>query len=168
MGESTSLGPSLTLLYSLSCPHSSENFKVPLLDSPTSYEHQVALHPLSNHNQSVYGPYTHSKTTSVSSMSSLSSQADTVTTSLLNNNSASVNHPTIMRTRSKSKPDNIFIHPAQSNLARADAAAQQLGLSGDTDLVQGSTYLENGEGHWELGKGRDTARELLGSRKDTV
>lgn len=73
-----------------------------------------------------------------------------------------------MRTRSKSKPDNIFIHPAQSNLARADAAAQQLGLSGDTDLVQGSTYLENGEGHWELGKGRDTARELLGSRKDTV
>jgi len=39
------------------------------------------------------------------------------------------------RPRSKSKPDSIFIHPSESNIARADAAAVSLGLAGDTDLV---------------------------------
>ncbi|KAI0783137.1 hypothetical protein C8Q75DRAFT_478013 [Abortiporus biennis] len=69
------------------------------------------------------------------------------------------------RPRSRSKPTAIFIHPAESNIARADAAAQQLGLGGDGDApiigqVDDSTK-------WELGKGRDVARELLGMRKQT-
>ncbi|TDL26342.1 hypothetical protein BD410DRAFT_783373 [Rickenella mellea] len=36
----------------------------------------------------------------------------------------------------KSKPGNIFIHPSASNLARADAFAQQLGIGGDAKDVQ--------------------------------
>ncbi|KAJ3484520.1 hypothetical protein NLI96_g5601 [Meripilus lineatus] len=153
-------------------PHSrrdSENIKEPLLDSPTSYEHQVALHPL-------YRTYSHSKSASVSSLSSTSSQADTLTTSLLsgnNNNNHNNKTPSSGRSggtrpRSKSKPTSIFIHPTQSNIARADAAAQQLGLSGDTELVKECKYPEGDVASWEMGTGRDVARELLGSRKNTL
>ena len=65
------------------------------------------------------------------------------------------------RPRSRSKPESIFIHPNDSNLARADAAAVQLGLAGDTDRVKGNVYPADGEA-WEHGRGRDVARELLG------
>lgn len=63
------------------------------------------------------------------------------------------------RPRFKSKPDDIFIHPAQSNLARADAVALQLGLGGDTERVQGFKVPEVSA--WEAGEGRDLAREML-------
>ncbi|TFK41878.1 hypothetical protein BDQ12DRAFT_344067 [Crucibulum laeve] len=65
------------------------------------------------------------------------------------------------RARSKSKPDEIFIHPTQSNIARADAAALELGLAGETDLVKGN-FQSRGDA-WETGKGRDMARQLLAS-----
>jgi len=69
------------------------------------------------------------------------------------------------RPRSKSKPGDIFIHPAQSNISRADAVAQGLGISGDTDRVKGHSYTKD-EPAWEIGKGRDIAREILhGSKK---
>ena len=68
------------------------------------------------------------------------------------------------RPRSKSKPDDIFIHPTNSNIARADAVAQELGISGDTDRVTGHSYPKE-EPAWEIGKGRDVAREMLGSTK---
>lgn len=69
------------------------------------------------------------------------------------------------RPRSKSKPDDIFIHPAESNIARADAVALEMGLGGETDRVRGSSYLRD-EPAWETGKGRDMAREmLLGSHR---
>ncbi|KAF8167403.1 copper transporter [Crassisporium funariophilum] len=69
------------------------------------------------------------------------------------------------RPRSKSKPDDIFIHPAESNIARADAVALTLGLAGDTERVQGG-YRVRDESGWEAGKGKDMAREmLLGSKK---
>ncbi|GAV98767.1 copper transporter [Lentinula edodes] len=42
-------------------------------------------------------------------------------------------HLPSVRLRSKSKPNGIFIHPQHSNLARADAAALQLGLGGPTE-----------------------------------
>ncbi|KAI0800594.1 hypothetical protein C8Q74DRAFT_1237410 [Fomes fomentarius] len=64
------------------------------------------------------------------------------------------------RPRSKSKPEAIFIHPNDSNLARADAAAVQMGLSGDTDRVKANIYPAD-EDAWEHGRGRDVARELL-------
>jgi len=72
------------------------------------------------------------------------------------------------RPRTKGKPGNIFIHPIESNLARADMAAQQLGLQGDTDRVKAQTYPPQDDG-WELGKGRDVARSLLGGngRRDS-
>ncbi|KAI1793055.1 hypothetical protein LXA43DRAFT_1092970 [Ganoderma leucocontextum] len=63
------------------------------------------------------------------------------------------------RARSRSKPESIFIHPNHSNIARADAAAVQLGLVSDTDLVKGNVYAD-GE-TWEHGRGRDAAREIL-------
>jgi hypothetical protein len=83
------------------------------------------------------------------------------------------------RPRSKSKPDHIFIHPAQSNLARADAMAQQLGLSGETEMVKVvGLGLELGQDdqdtrtngnagmakEWREGKGRGVARALMGKK----
>ncbi|KAL7285046.1 hypothetical protein ACG7TL_000137 [Trametes sanguinea] len=67
---------------------------------------------------------------------------------------------TITRPRSKSKPDSIFIHPNDSNLARADAAAAQLGLAGDTERVKANVYPAE-EDPWEHGRGKEVARELL-------
>ena len=64
------------------------------------------------------------------------------------------------RPRSKSKPESIFIHPNESNIARADAAAAQLGLAGDTERVRAGVYPAD-EDPWEHGRGRDVARELL-------
>lgn len=64
------------------------------------------------------------------------------------------------RPRSKSKPDDIFIHPAESNIARADAVALELGLAGDTDRVKGYSYTKDAPA-WEIGKGKDMAREML-------
>lgn len=74
----------------------------------------------------------------------------------------------ITRPRSRSKPDDIFIHPNQSNLARADAVALELGISGDTERVRGNNYPQD-EAAWEHGKGRDVARALLGAsdRRDS-
>ncbi|KAF9024136.1 hypothetical protein BDZ89DRAFT_1069383 [Hymenopellis radicata] len=65
------------------------------------------------------------------------------------------------RPRSRSKPDHIFIHPNNSNLARADAAAYQMGLGGNTDRVQGQTYAKEAAA-WEVGKGKEGARALMG------
>ena len=65
------------------------------------------------------------------------------------------------RPRSKSKPDDIFIHPTQSNIARADALALQLGLAGETERVQGMKVPVPEDTGWEVGKGKDFAREML-------
>lgn len=62
--------------------------------------------------------------------------------------------------RTKSKPTAMFIHPYDSNLARADAAAFELGIAGDTELVKGNRLLDDGT--WESGNGRTVARELFG------
>ncbi|KIJ66182.1 hypothetical protein HYDPIDRAFT_26553 [Hydnomerulius pinastri MD-312] len=64
------------------------------------------------------------------------------------------------RPRARSKPEVIFIHPNESNLARADAAALELGIAGDTDLVKGNRASEDQES-WQHGKGRDVARQLF-------
>ncbi|KAF8560134.1 hypothetical protein OG21DRAFT_1492535 [Imleria badia] len=66
----------------------------------------------------------------------------------------------IWRPRARSKPDSIFIHPNESNLARADAVALELGIAGDTKLVQGNRAVGQS---WQLGKGRDVARKTFGS-----
>ncbi|KIY50614.1 hypothetical protein FISHEDRAFT_71652 [Fistulina hepatica ATCC 64428] len=65
------------------------------------------------------------------------------------------------RTRTKSKPGDIFIHPAHSNLARADAAALELGLAGCTERVHAVQY-DKEEAPWVEGEGRDAAHALLG------
>jgi hypothetical protein len=64
------------------------------------------------------------------------------------------------RPRSKSKPEAIFIHPAESNIARADAVALEMGLAGSTERVQSYGYTKE-EPPWEMGKGKDMAREML-------
>jgi hypothetical protein len=71
-------------------------------------------------------------------------------------------HVLTTRPRSRSKPDAIFIHPAESNLARADAVALELGLSDNTDRVKGNRY-DREEAAWEAGAGQNAARTLLGS-----
>lgn len=44
-------------------------------------------------------------------------------------------------------------------MARADAFALELGIGGDTELVQGN----RADGRsWQLGEGRDAAREAFG------
>ncbi|KAG8219602.1 hypothetical protein J3R82DRAFT_555 [Butyriboletus roseoflavus] len=65
----------------------------------------------------------------------------------------------IWRPRTRAKPESIFIHPNESNLARADAVALELGIGGDTELVRGNRA--DGQS-WQLGKGRDVARETFG------
>lgn len=74
---------------------------------------------------------------------------------------------TITRPRSKSKPDDIFIHPAESNIARADVLAMQLGISkGDTTperMLQ--QQRQQPPPSWEVGKGKDLARTLMSQPK---
>ncbi|KAI6135507.1 hypothetical protein EDD17DRAFT_685688 [Pisolithus thermaeus] len=67
--------------------------------------------------------------------------------------------------RAKSKPAAIFIHPYESNLARADAAALELGIAGDTELVAGNRLPDDGA--WENGKGSIVARELFGKNSQS-
>ncbi|KAJ8585854.1 hypothetical protein M405DRAFT_935787 [Rhizopogon salebrosus TDB-379] len=65
------------------------------------------------------------------------------------------------RPKTKTKPEAIIIHPGDSNLARADAAAQELGIAGETERVKLNRYAGDHDA-WEYGKGRDVARQLLG------
>jgi hypothetical protein len=68
------------------------------------------------------------------------------------------------RPRSKSKPDlDIFIHPAESNIARADALAMQMGLAADSQRVH---IAPPGSAKWETGKGPDVAKQLLTSKSN--
>jgi hypothetical protein len=67
--------------------------------------------------------------------------------------------------RSKPKPAGLYIHPSNSNLARADAVAVEMGLHGSTErvkTVRTSCDSDDDERMWEHGRGRDKARALLG------
>lgn len=72
-----------------------------------------------------------------------------------------LSQPCKTRPRSKSKPDEIFIHPAESNIARADAVALELGLGGNTERVTSHHSYSRDMKAWETGKGRDIARQML-------
>jgi len=67
------------------------------------------------------------------------------------------------RPRSRSKPDEIHIHPAQSNVARADALAHQLGLTSPNKT--NADFFPKEDAAWELGKGPEMARALLGNSR---
>ncbi|KAF9225570.1 hypothetical protein BS17DRAFT_604991 [Gyrodon lividus] len=66
-----------------------------------------------------------------------------------------------IRPHSRPKPIAIPLHPNESNLARADAAALELGIAGDTELVKGNG-VPDGQETWQHGKGRDVARQMFG------
>jgi hypothetical protein len=73
------------------------------------------------------------------------------------------------KVRSRTKPAGLFIHPNNSNLARADAVAVGLGLHGSTEHVSvvsaarmSSDSDDHHEGMWDIDRGRDAARALLG------
>ncbi|KAL1708295.1 hypothetical protein EV121DRAFT_254617 [Schizophyllum commune] len=82
---------------------------------------------------------------------------------LLERNPAPIALGSVPRTRprSKSKPDSIFIHPRFNNIARADAAALELGLGGTTDRVSDANYRRT-DTSWKHGQGKQQARALLG------
>jgi hypothetical protein len=69
------------------------------------------------------------------------------------------------RSRSKHKPPGLFIHPSNSNLARADAVAVEMGLRGSTERIKTlrtSCDSDDDERTWGRGRGRVMARALLG------
>ena len=70
------------------------------------------------------------------------------------------------KARGKVKPAELLIHPNNSNLARADAVAVELGLHRSTERVSAlRTSCESDDDDamaaWGQGRGRDTARNLL-------
>lgn len=158
----------------------SENVKEPLLESPTVYEPPVALHSYPSYRSLPSPTYTRSSPLSLSPVSSNTHQVfpnpdlhsipslPPPSSSNLDSSISGASGAVIGRPRSKSKPTSIFIHPTESNLARADAAAQQMGLQGDTELVKASLYPAEEEAAWEIGKGKDVARQLMGLRKNTL
>lgn len=64
------------------------------------------------------------------------------------------------RPRSRSKPNNIFIQPNESNIFRADAVALEMGITGDTELVKAKNSSANERTGEEQG---DKAKEILAS-----
>ncbi len=76
------------------------------------------------------------------------------------------------KARCRTKPAGLFIHPNDSNLARADAVAVELGLHGSTEHVgvtaeRMSSDSDDHERTWDHGRGRDAARALLGGARHT-
>lgn len=135
-----------------------EHVKEPLLTSSPSYDRPHAMHAYPTYQPPSVRSYGHSHTPSSSSIE-LSMQSDTMsprTTPYSEAHSAPTSRP-----RSRSKPTAIFIHPNESNLARADAAAQQMGLTGETERVKGIMHPLEGEPAWKIGEGKDIARQLM-------
>lgn len=76
--------------------------------------------------------------------------------------------PAMRKLRSRTKPAGLFIHPNNSNLARADAVAVELGLHGSTEHVSAPRMSSDSEDNgtlWDHDRGRDAARALLGDTK---
>ena len=152
---------------------SPENVQEPLLSSsPTSdHESNMSLNSY-NHYRSSSPPFSYSHRSASSSVTSTTCFFRTPSPIPEENEVIQVKPQPVTtktRPRSKSKPSKIFIHPNDSNLARADAAALQLGLAGDTELVKGCQYPQDGEGAWTAGQGKDIVREIMGtSRRSTV
>lgn len=138
-----------------------ETVKEPLLSSePTSYEPSFALHPYNTY-QSSSARYTYTSSSSSSSLSLADERSPLQhEESPLTGTNDSAPSPAT-RPRSKSKPTHIFIHPAESNLARADAAALQMGLTGDTERVKGNMHSMEGEAAWKMGEGKGIARQIM-------
>jgi hypothetical protein len=66
----------------------------------------------------------------------------------------------------KVKPAGLFIHPNNSNLARADAVAVELGLHRSTERVEAlRTSCDSDDDDvmaaWGRGRGRSTARHIF-------
>jgi hypothetical protein len=64
------------------------------------------------------------------------------------------------RLRPKTKPESIFIHPTESNVFRADAAALELGITSNTEFAMGNNHQLEAREH---GKREDIDQEGLGS-----
>jgi len=69
-------------------------------------------------------------------------------------------HSMDTRPRSKSRPENIFINPNESNIFRADAVALEMGITGDAELVKANSYSAE---DWKRAEEGDKAGEILAS-----
>ncbi|KAI0094386.1 hypothetical protein BDY19DRAFT_16695 [Irpex rosettiformis] len=136
-----------------------EHIEEPLLKPEDTYDTSYPLHP--------YGVHEHANDEYPYKLSSSSGSTSSLPRARPSSSEANVDpEPPFARPRSKSKPDAIWIHPTESNIARADARAIQLGLvQGDTNFVNANQLPAEGETAWEIGRGRDVARELLGKSK---
>ncbi|KAI0725928.1 hypothetical protein C8Q72DRAFT_849237 [Fomitopsis betulina] len=60
---------------------------------------------------------------------------------------------------------NIYIHPSENNVVRADVVARELGLTSEDDEAEATGIYHGDEQEtepiWEPGKGKDVARSLL-------
>ena len=65
------------------------------------------------------------------------------------------------RPRSKSKPDDIFIHPTDSNIARADAMADHL-------VLEERLRANPDASVWQDGTGREMARQFMAPRREST
>jgi len=79
--------------------------------------------------------------------------------------SISSSPPRMRRARGRTKPAGLFIHPNNSNIARADAVALELGLQGSPERVKAlrtSSDSDDSGTMWAHGRGREIAHALLG------
>jgi len=71
------------------------------------------------------------------------------------------------RARGRTKPAGLFIHPNDSNIARADAVALELGVHGSSPerVKAGRTSSDSDDSGtmWAHGRGREVAHALLGN-----
>jgi len=80
--------------------------------------------------------------------------------------SISSSPPRMRRVRGRIKPAGLFIHPNNSNIARADAVALELGLHDSPERVKAvrrSSDSDDGSTMWMHGRGREVAHALLGN-----
>lgn len=86
------------------------------------------------------------------------------------------------RPRSKSKPEGIFIHPTNSNIARAEVLAVHMGIGTENnEYVDTASYTyprspvqtndmptHGNQRGWGAGNGKNVARGLLGGSSSTT
>lgn len=120
--------------------------KEPLLSSsPAPYETEFALHPYGVHEHASDYPYRISSASSASTSSLPHAHPHSHSTA----NITEEHRPNL-------RPGNLWI-----DTTRASEDAEL----GNADLMKAFTLPQEGETAWEVGKGKDLAREIMGQQR---